>query len=859
MFPKLTDLSCSNCGLKELDLSKNVNLKNLNCEENQLTSIDLSHNTALNDLRINDNKLKSLDISKNKNLSNLLFHNNNIACFYNHGINRIQGLTDDNRVQQLDVEVDANDMLIPFTKLSNEFDKSRVLNIEGATIVGDAFKLNDTVPSKVVYDYNFHIPENTRKENCINVTLNITYKNLEKVNVSFDNNKGSGTMKDIAVYKGSDCILPECTFEAPNTDLEFDYWEVNGARKNPGDRIPVTAPIIVKAIWKTATKYKVNIAPTEHGQVKVEPELARKGDTVKITATPDEGYELNTYSVKKGSEYVVADNYEFKMPAEEVTVIVEFTKPVAPPPERPKHRITLTVIGGHGSTSPEASFETDESSVLIGFNPDRYYVVEKVTKNGLDVTSDVYKNSYSIQNIDADVEITVKFKRADDIIDPEQPSTYKLTTVVRNGNGTVSPSKVGIQKGTKETIIFTPNEGYEVASVKVNNQTQMNFTGNELVLTINENTLVEVEYKAKNNNPDPDPDPDPNPNPNPDPQTPKQFLVSFDMMGKGNQVPAQTIKENEKATKPQNPSATGYTFDGWYINQALTSVFDFNTPITTAITLYAKWTKNADTPINPPTPRPTEKGCRIFFDRLYNGDAYTLASTAEKGERVRIFTRPDPGYEVYSIVVRDARQRIISLDSETFVMPDSYVSIDVIFRDVYLYRPSYRDDDDRVYRPQREERKVERKDEAKEVEKESKSFIALKAVLTEGSKDLVQYIGDNKNIVKMDIAPYIKNGRTMLSVRYVSEALGFNVEWNHASRTVIIKDKENRIEIPVDTNKIIINGVATLSDVKPEISNNRTMLPIANIGRALGLEDGKDIFWNPITKSASITRNIEVK
>ena len=113
--------------------------------------------------------------------------------------------------------------------------------------------------------------------------------------------------------------------------------------------------------------------------------------------------------------------------------------------------------------------------------------------------------------------------------------------------------------------------------------------------------------------------------------------------------------------------------------------------------------------------------------------------------------------------------------------------------------------------------------------------------------------------IKMDVAPYIRNGRTMIPIRYVAEALGFEVEWNRSTRTVVLKDNNTRVEISVDTNKIIVNGTVYTSDVKPEIKNNRTMLPIANIARALGLRDGKDIIWNSKSKMVTIYRSIVVK
>lgn len=63
----------------------------------------------------------------------------------------------------------------------------------------------------------------------------------------------------------------------------------------------------------------------------------------------------------------------------------------------------------------------------------------------------------------------------------------------------------------------------------------------------------------------------------------------------------------------------------------------------------------------------------------------------------------------------------------------------------------------------------------------------------------------------------------------------------------------------IDSKKILVNGQVYTSDVKPEVINNRTMLPIANIARALGLKDGKDIIWNGQTMTVTIYRSILVR
>ena len=126
-----------------------------------------------------------------------------------------------------------------------------------------------------------------------------------------------------------------------------------------------------------------------------------------------------------------------------------------------------------------------------------------------------------------------------------------------------------------------------------------------------------------------------------------------------------------------------------------------------------------------------------------------------------------------------------------------------------------------------------------------------------GSKTLKVTVNGVERKVEMDVAPFIANNRTMLPIRFVAEALGFKVEWDEPSRTVILTDKDNVVRIPVDTNKIIVNGNEYESDAKPILRNNRTTLPIANIARALGLVDGKDIIWDAKSKEVVIKREIE--
>ena len=65
--------------------------------------------------------------------------------------------------------------------------------------------------------------------------------------------------------------------------------------------------------------------------------------------------------------------------------------------------------------------------------------------------------------------------------------------------------------------------------------------------------------------------------------------VGFESNG-GSAVASQTVAFGGRATKPADPTRAGYTFGGWFSDEGLTSVYDFNTSVERPTTLYAKWT-----------------------------------------------------------------------------------------------------------------------------------------------------------------------------------------------------------------------------------------------------------------------------
>lgn len=71
--------------------------------------------------------------------------------------------------------------------------------------------------------------------------------------------------------------------------------------------------------------------------------------------------------------------------------------------------------------------------------------------------------------------------------------------------------------------------------------------------------------------------------------------VSFNA-GEGSKVDFQTTAANGSVAKPADPTREGYTFAGWYTDEACTEEYKFDAAVTADMTLYAKWVKNAVNP-----------------------------------------------------------------------------------------------------------------------------------------------------------------------------------------------------------------------------------------------------------------------
>lgn len=108
--------------------------------------------------------------------------------------------------------------------------------------------------------------------------------------------------------------------------------------------------------------------------------------------------------------------------------------------------------------------------------------------------------------------------------------------------------------------------------------------------------------------------------------------------------------------------------------------------------------------------------------------------------------------------------------------------------------------------------------------------------------------------IKTDVAPEIIDGRTMLPVRAVFEAIGAEVDYEAETKTAIATKGDTTVTFIIDSNIMTINGVEKAIDVPAMIKDNRTLVPLRACAEAFEL----DVEWNNNTRTAIVRMPVSV-
>lgn len=115
---------------------------------------------------------------------------------------------------------------------------------------------------------------------------------------------------------------------------------------------------------------------------------------------------------------------------------------------------------------------------------------------------------------------------------------------------------------------------------------------------------------------------------------------------------------------------------------------------------------------------------------------------------------------------------------------------------------------------------------------------------------------DGKKLTNLTMPPIILNGYTLVPAREVFEGIGATVEWKKDLEQVYVKYNNTLVVIPIDSSKAYINGASTTMQTKAKIINNKTMIPLRFVTTALGFQiewDKTTRIANIVTKEETTT------
>ena len=312
-------------------------------------------------------------------------------------------------------------------------------------------------------------------------------------------------------------------------------------------------------IFKAApTEYTVTVTNDGNGTASASPAKAVVGTEITLTATPNTGYRFKEWQVISGGVSIENNKFLMPDSDVEVKAIFEEDAPPVPDEYTVRFNANggggtmadVTGVSGSytlpacGFTEPEgkqfkgwstgadgsvisgttyevssdttfyAIWESKEYSVIVtdgkatigagseiskavqgttitltaNAAPDGKVFDKWVVESGSATLEDANSETTTFIMPNSEVSVKATYKNA-------PVTTYSLTTQVNGGHGTISASKTGLTEGSAETVIFTPDDGYEIDIVTVNGAAA-EVLSNILNVTMDADKTVIVTYKA---------------------------------------------------------------------------------------------------------------------------------------------------------------------------------------------------------------------------------------------------------------------------------------------------------------------------------------------------------------------------
>ena len=443
-------------------------------------------------------------------------------------------------------------------------------NATDATVnVGETVTVTKDEPSKTIYA--------------------VWQQNKYTYTLTYNANGGSGAPEKQEV---KDTTETSNTFTVSNQEptregYKFLGWSTSNATDatvNVGETVTVTKDEPSKtiyAVWQQ-NKYTYTLTYNANGGSGA-PEKQEVKDTTETSNTftvsnqepTREGYKFLGWSTSNATDATVNVG-------ETVTVTKdEPSKTIYAVWQQNTYTYTLTYDANGGSGAPDKQEVKDSTDASMNFTVSS----TKPSRDGYTFLGWATTKDATTSDVGETVTVT-KDAPSKTIYAVWKQNTYTYTLTYDANGGSGAPDKQEVKDSTDASMNFTVSstkpsrDGYTFLGWATTKDATTSDVGE--TVTVTKDAPSKTIYAVWKQN---------------------TYTVKFESNG-GSTVADQKVNYNDKATKPTNPTRSGYTFDGWY-DKELKNTYNFGTPVTADITLYAKWNTNY-VPYYPPVP-PTVK------------------------------------------------------------------------------------------------------------------------------------------------------------------------------------------------------------------------------------------------------------
>ena len=266
-----------------------------------------------------------------------------------------------------------------------------------------------------------------------------------------------------------------------NTGSYFKWLGSDGNLYAPGDNVPAVVTRLTAQF--DSSSHSVTITFNGNGGTgTMDSVTVKAGANYTLPAcgfTEPEGKQFKGWSTSADGSVISGTTYEV---SSDTTFYAIW--------ESKEYSIIVTDGKATIGAGSEISKAAQGTTITLTANaaPDGKVFDKWVVESGSTTFEDANSETTTFIMPDSEVSVKATYKIA-------PVTTYSLTTQVNGGHGTISASKTGLTEGSTETVIFTPDDGYEIDLVTVNG-VATDVHSNTLNVTMDADKTVIVTYKA---------------------------------------------------------------------------------------------------------------------------------------------------------------------------------------------------------------------------------------------------------------------------------------------------------------------------------------------------------------------------